>query len=323
MIIQLDASALRHSHCGRRLYLTLKGYRSKFLDASMEYGSALHVFLEAIALGKDPEESKQLALSYYLEKQSDPMFKYKTSKVEYLNILHLRRSLNVLEKEWSLGNILSGNTILKSPKGNPMVESTFSIPFYKSGDVEILLCGTIDLLTATSGANYLCVVSDYKSTASWDKKSYLSKYLWDPQLRMYQLAIKLQAKLQPDSIWREIWEGHRIGGRIVGLFHHPENTIAVQASDIMWLDRDGLNDFEQLLTQQCMNIALDFQGKSENYLPYRQGIFTATCEGKFGGVESSLCPFASACLQDDETAYAIINNGTFKIQQYEPLTFRR
>lgn len=325
MIIKVDSSALRSSHCGRKLYLVLDGFRTKFLDASMEYGSALHIFLEDLALGNSAQEAEKKAMTYYLTQSSSDLFKFKSKKYEYLSILHLNSSIKRLQKEWDLGpkNFFGGPMrILTSPKGEPLVEKTFAIPYHKQGDVEILLCGTMDLILACgyTSDQYSIVINDYKTTAQ-NRQYYFDSYPWDPQLKFYQLAIKLQAELQPDSIWADMWNNHKIGGRITGLFHSADKGIEVAHSDIIWPDKDSIEDFEGHLRRACINLADHFNAAQlyPGYLPPREGVFNNTCKGAYG----FMCEFANACRQDDETAYAIINNGVLVKKKYEPLTFRK
>jgi hypothetical protein len=312
-IIKLNASALRESSCLLRLYLNvIEGYSSKSKVIDIEYGSAFHRFTQALAeTGGDEFESMSKANQYFRKQLEDPTLIIprvgKGSKA-WMTLSHLTGTCDdFYNKVWNGDD--KNFQILKSPKGNPLVEQTFSIPFYSDDTVDVLIEGTLDAVAKYNGGCY--VIPDYKTTSTWmPPEDYFRQYTLSSQLITYYWAVRQHGKLYPDSFWAEICR-ERIGCVIQGVFLSSTKQTEFHRSPVIWFNEDMLNEYEHGLKQTVERLVYHVKF---GIRPHREGLSNGACT--YGG---KLCGYTPACSAPDEESFKGILDVRYQKQEYDPL----
>ena len=311
--INIDASSLRHLHCFRKFYnvvcLNVATMPKPLND--IEMGSAWHIFRETLALSKNPMKACGEAQKYFAAKRVEGMiFK---EKREYLNEDYLQalclKYLNTFGVEKSFGKY---EVLLHPVTSQPMVEQTFSIPFYKDEFIEVFVQGTMDEFVRYP-AGFICLGDD-KTTSSWDIARYLMPYSLKPQLIFYRLALDLLAEQEGGEWYKELI-AQRVGARINGVFLKPKiEDVKFEHSKVFFFDTE-LIEMRAQLEALCQKLSWYIE---LNYIPKREGMFNDSCQEKY----NSLCPFFHACASPNEEVYSkmISNMG---IKPYTPLDFRK
>lgn len=311
--INIDASSLRHLHCFRKFYNVVVRNVSTMPRPlnDIEIGSAWHVFRETLALTRNPMKACGAAQKYFASKRAEGMI-FKEKK-EYLNEDYLQalclRYLNLFGVEKSFGKW----DVLTHPVTNtPMVEQTFSIPFYKDNYIEVFLQGTMDEFVKYP-AGFICLGDD-KTTSSWDKDGYLMPYALKPQLIFYVLALILLSEQEGGDWYKELIS-MRVGARINAIFLKSKiEEVVFEQSRVFFFDSEVIELRTQL---QCLCWRLSNQVQAHS-LPPREGMINDTCQEKY----NSLCPFFHACASPREEVYEkMLNNMPSK--PYTPLDFRK
>lgn len=312
MIYYIDASAFAKASCLKQLFNTVaRGYTDKRKDISIEYGVAFHKCAQTLE-ETNGDEMKSILVAQEHLRNVWPYLQIPKSK-DHLDNAHLtmlcaRYSKHKNEKE---------NFKVIRKDGKPIVEQKFAIPFYKQGDNEFILSGTIDRVVEMNQSR-LCVLRDYKTTSVWDIKNYLSKYRLSGQMRVYLYAIRWYAQNYPNSIFAELWN-RNVGVCIDGVFlkSSPIECTFV-SSEVMYFRRDDIDEIEHLMMEKVKQLADAIDAyTTTNKLPPRYGVLTSACDSqKFGA-----CSFYGACSAPDRTAEEMILKQNFNQKQYNPLKF--
>jgi hypothetical protein len=299
--ILIDASALKRSHCGRKLHYTVvEGYRKAINSVDIEYGTAFHKFAEQ--LEHDPENIAK-ALKHAKDHLTNTPYVESPRKKHY-NTQHLMATCLGFQ-EWRTSDSLQ---VLKDKAGVPLVECKFAYPYRSTPEVDILLSGTIDFIGQMKQGVYC--IQDYKTTSSYDPKEYFSGYRNDPQLMMYYLQIKRLAHDYPDSVFADmIAKG--VGCFIMGVFISSSKPTEYIRSELMMFKPDEIEEFEFMLAS-TVDLFLEWYPK----LPPREGRINGTCVAKYGK-----CEYFDVCAAPDSRAGEFILNRNFIKKQYNPLTF--
>ena len=303
-IIRIDASSLKNSACFLKFWRTcVEGYRSKQVNISAEFGSAVHIFIKEFTEGKSFDISFAMAAKYFIERSKDPFFKIPKGK-EYLTVGHLELVCQKYSRE----------TFRFSPiihKGEVLVEKNFEIPFYETEHVSIRLTGTIDILGQIQNGCYC--IGDYKTTSSWQQDVYLQEFESSLQLPFYLLAIQTMAQKYPESIFADMTQ-KPIGCFIYGIFLHKEKIAEFKQSDVWFFEEWRISQLRDKVMKLAMDIAYLIEKEQE---PLPDGLTTETCSGKYGHA----CEFLGACLRPKASALVLQNN--FVKHDYNPLNFRK
>jgi hypothetical protein len=277
----------------------------------IEMGSAWHIFRETLALTRNPMKACGEAQKYFAAKRSEGMvFK---EKKEYLNEDYLQalclKYLNTFGVEKSFGKY---EVLLHPVTGLPMVEQTFSIPFFGDEYISVFLQGTMDEFVRYP-AGFVCLGDD-KTTSSWDMLGYLMPYSLKPQLIFYRLALDLMSEQEGGTWFRELIS-QRVGARINGIFLKPKiEDVKFEHSKVFFFDTE-LQEMRTQLWSLCDRLSQVVQA---GIIPLREGMFNDTCQEKF----NKLCPFFHACASPSEEIYSkLISNMGVKL--YTPLDFRK
>lgn len=310
--IFIDASALKNSACGLKVFYTVvKGYRAKYTTNIIAWGSGFHKF-RALHRGRNPRaliEAIQLFES--------------TPKVEVKKFL-TKGSLATACMDYA-EKFPMDKDILQPIEGLIEPASRFAIPYASEPEVDVIIAGTMDSVEhkkreAFSEACNLIV--DAKTTGTWKVREYMDSYRLSPQLLMYRWAIRQYAKMRPESIWAKL-DQTKLGCMIEGIFYtaKPDDTGAtvkfIRSEPIFFTDNQ-LETFERMLKIAIAKIIADVKiyvhtGK----IPDPDGIMCDACNTKYGP-----CNFADVCLAPDDEAMESILERDFKVEHYNPLEFK-
>jgi hypothetical protein len=301
----LDASALRHAGCIRRLKLhIIDGYRKKTMPNDMEFGTAFHKF-RAIFREKGMNglhEGLHEAQRYYRE---TPMW-IKPQK-RYMTEEYLAKCCVDYATQYMNDTILP----CVGPDGTKLLEMKFAIPVHTDDVCEIILCGTIDEI-GSNRQGYPFII-DAKTTSMSDEKEYLDGYLLSHQFMFYRFVVGLYAQAHPNSVYAEILK-YDIANLVDGIFLRGKDKVEFHRSRAWLFKRETLEEFEGLLNATISKVIALVHTSD---MPPREGIVTQACETRF-----SRCEFYYACASPDiESAKAIIDNNFVRIP-YNPLTFQ-
>lgn len=289
-ILYFDASLYKSSSCLRKVYYTLiRGLRREGKYHKMEYGTAFHKYLQAFYEGQSLEAAMKLATDHYAS--------IVVPDSDWRHIGHLVNTIMQYDKEYR------GGDMLRAVDSTRTLEAKFAYPFYQTSKVEVLLCGTIDMIGLLGNRK---VIVDHKTTSIMGADSYLNSYQLSPQLMVYRL------------IYDRLFPNDDVGCLINGIFLSKTGKTKFQRSMIFEYTKQQIKNLELHLLSTVKHIVNEFeimlnqqQLKPENFM-----CSYISCDEKFGQ-----CQFSSVCLVDnDEDKESVIAN-EFVIKQYNPLKF--
>lgn len=192
----------------------------------------------------------------------------------------------------------------------PATEITFHIRLYEDDVIIVYLCGTIDRIGKFRNGPF--AIRDWKSTTFWMEDEFLSEFAMSRQLRIYTLACKLMAELEPQSILGKIGVTN-MGAMIDAIFVKKEpNENKYISSPIMQFGTKDMNEFREQLHRFCSKLSIHIQ---HNDFP-REGILNGTCVKRFGK-----CRFFNVCKASNEIIATNLLKRDFKRKIYDPLNF--
>jgi len=331
-IINLDATSLGHASC-------LLDYKRSIIDgykqnpsSAIVYGTAVHSFIDAMYNnGGNFKLAREVAQKSFSVKKS-PASKSKSylEDPRHLDTVCISVWRDFIEQD-SLFSLLTipkkckicgGKKFIDTgymqscPQCNetgivngPATEINFRILFYEDDFIQVYLCGTIDKLGKIQGGCYS--IGDWKTTSSWNTDEYFVQYDLSRQLRIYTLAMKMMARLEPDSILGKIGAS-KMGAFIDAIFLNtdPNKVVCERSTGYSYSDKE-LDEFEGMLKKFCLTLST---AVSMNEWP-KQGILNGTCVRQFGK-----CPFWNVCKAPGHIAELVLKRDFF-IKSYNPLNF--
>lgn len=333
--INLSSSALSHSGCLLDFkYTVIDGLKEHAPSSNIVYGEAVHAYIDMMfkTNGHIPT-----AMQAAIRKFNQP----KVSKTKSPHLDDQRHMISVAFGVWErwimedrdfsllmldlecwncggkgmvLGQEFSEGSTCPWCKGaghyvRPATELTFSFPYYKDEFITVNLEGTIDSIGKIK--NGIVAIRDWKTTSTWDKKSFFFPYRMSKQLRFYTLALKLMSKCYPESQLGKLSAG-TVGTLIDAIFIKPDsNDSSCERSEVFVFDDSDINAFESLLIDFIKRLSSQV---AQNLWP-KEGILSGACDRKYG-----LCPFFVACSVKEEQSKAILSR-EFKVQKFNPLNY--
>lgn len=284
-IILIDQSLMKRSRCLRDLYyILILGLKPKFKDHAVEFGQAFHTYTKALEVTGNHGQAVQAARKYFAESRYVP-----DSRKKYLNDTTLIYVCSEFHDTYYVNDsfdTLRDNPTEAFPKGEPIVEKKFVIDFYNSDTLKVIVTGTLDKLAVHRTSKLLCI-TDYKTTASWDRPEFFNRFKTDCQLMVYTWALaKLIKASTPESIFNQ-FKGKTIGCFIDGIFvNSPVKDsgapcqIECKRSDIMYHDSQAcFNEVENELMRLVNKIEDMINLNSLGRRPPREGIYNGSCYG--------------------------------------------
>lgn len=303
-IIRINASSLRNSTCMLRWYRQIvQGYYQPNKDAKAVYGVGVHTYIDSMyKTGGHVGISRDKALAVF-NVPKWPVKQQQWLEDEnhfFMTCYHLWNEYVTKETQFEL---------CKLPTGDPATEITFSIPFLETEQFLVKLEGTIDKIGKFKGGCY--AVGDWKTTSKWDTKSYLSDYETSSQLKFYVLALKLMARLEPESMLGQIG-ATRVGAFIDGIFLKPKVTDNTYGrSEVFQFTEVTMAEYERLLECKIQEL-IGYAFHQE--IPLRQGLLNGAC-----GTGNYKCEYYNICRQQDMNVASMLLARDFKQKPYNPL----
>lgn len=305
-IIKINASGLKYMTCPFRMWsIMIDGYYQEGNSAKMVYGIAVHKYIDTMFktrghMGK----AREAAIAAFNKPKSEDKKQLHMSDQN-----HMLLTCYGLWEDWVLKDNQLDTVVL--PDGLPATEVTFSIKKYYEDDfIQVDLEGTIDRLGKVKNGIY--VVNDWKTTSTWDVRSYLSKYIMSGQLRFYILALKLMHEREPESQLGQIG-GTNVGACIDGIFIKPKACDNQYARSDVFQFPD-LVEFRKALDQTILDTSRVVKEQREGKSPLKAGLVNGTCEGRWG-----MCGFWNICKVQDDKISKVLLDRDFKKKPYNPL----
>lgn len=291
-LVRIDASHFAESSCSRLSWWALvMGLRTPGKDHKMEYGTAFHKALQLYYTNGNEEAAIQAAITHY----SQPSVII--PETDWRTVTHLAATLQQYFVEWR-GDGLQPIT----NNGTPLLEQRFAYPLFATPWVDVLLCGTIDMLATYGGHR---VIVDHKTTALTDVDSYLDSYTMSPQLMIYTWVYR---RLFPQ--WSPC---HAM---INGIFLNRSGKNRFKRSSLLAFSDAKLHNIELALMSKARELASgldDYRNHGEINFPPNY----TCCERKYG-----MCRYTPLCRLDDEAMRESIISTDFMQQPYDPLKFQ-
>jgi hypothetical protein len=299
---RLSSTALGKSGCIKNITLsTIKGYRSPLMHPRIVYGIAIHKFIHiAYQTGGDIVKAIDAGKrAFNLPKCSGNKNQGHLEDVNHF----LGTCLNL----WAGFIQEDTNFEIISINGVPQTERTFCVKFYEDDYIIVTLEGTLDKLGHFDRGCY--AVGDWKSTSAWDNEGYFEQYELSRQLRLYNLACKIEAEIDSESTLGRIGSTN-MGCFIDAIFLKPNfNDNKVIRSRVFQFPKDDIQHFRGLLLSYCHELSFKVQG---GLLMSKEGIRNGSCEGKWGK-----CAFWNVC-QANSNVEELLLKRDFIVREFNP-----
>ncbi len=300
---RLSSTALGSIPCTLRLYRqTILGLREKAMPARIIYGIAVHKFLDTMYKTGDPAKAVMAAKkAFALPKIDDGKSKHLSEETHMITVC-----FNL----WT-GFVQSDSAfeILQVDK-MPLTEQTFSFLIYEDEYIRVLFEGTLDKLGKF--VNGVFAIGDWKTTSTWDEKTYFMQYELSRQLRCYRLATILEARINPSSPLGIIGSS-KCGVFIDGIFLKPErNEVTVKRSGVFVWGDDVMKPFEAMLMRYCRDLSMKVR---DGVHLEPEGTLNGTCEGKWGK-----CPYWNLCKTPKDIS-KILQERDFDVVEWQPQNY--
>lgn len=305
----LNASALRISHCKRRLHnVVIEGYKKKLNDVSIEFGSAVHLCPKVVYQTKgNIGAGMNAARSYF---KDTPM--ELNPKKRFLNDFMLSKVC----MDWftsDIGPEKDSFEILRDNEDKALVEVTFAIPYFAGKNIEVILCGTIDKVVVHRQSKLICE-GDFKTTTSWDEAEYLRGYILNTQRYFYQIALKHMIEQSDSTSILSQFKGKDVGSFVDGIFiKSGGDTVCKRGTVEVFTDKQR-GDYEKLLMNLCKWFDENYNPNVLDQLPLPEGLLNGTCKTGF------TCDFFDACACNDSVASEHVLTRNFIKVPYNPLS---
>lgn len=298
-IIRIDASLYSVSNCYRFVFLRLfEGLCGEGKDFKMEYGTAFHKGLALRAEGK----SLDLQLAATIEHFSQPDIIVPEN--EWRNAGHLMGCYIQYDTYYKKnGDLLIP---VKGSDGKVLVEQKFAYPFYKTDRVEVLLCGTIDLIADYIGQR---VIVDHKTTSAWPD-TYLGEYNLSSQLMIYKYIY--------DKLF-----GTDVGCMINGVFLNKSNKNQFKRTEPVL--RFSTWQIDNVITH-LHNRTKDIVSRFEYYLDKGINLFEhnyTQCTKHFNEFTVSKCMMSSICQCATPEDASSVADTFYQRSIYDPSQFQK
>jgi hypothetical protein len=305
MEINLSSSALGHSNCILDLYRTVvQGYKTKAMPAKMIYGIGVHKYIEIMYLtgGHIPTAREQAIIAFASIPRIDD------SKSMHLSDVNHMIAVALMTWELFVKQEVDFEVLILNDK--PAVEQTFSEEIYRDEDNVFNWCGTIDRIGKKR--NGIWLITDWKTTSSWNAKDHLSQYELKNSPRGYMLGLKLFAEKHPDSILGQI-SRQQIGARFDGIYVKPKiNEVRFQSSDVFVYQPEEIDEFKEGVIKVCKDLSLAIKN---NQFP-KQGIVNGSCNKKYGK-----CDFWYVCKHNNPLIMDGLLKRDFDVKQFNPMHY--
>lgn len=292
LLVRIDASHFAESSCSRLSWWALvMGLRKPGKDHKMEYGTAFHKALQHYYTTSDETASINLAVDYYTQPTII------VPEKDWRTVSHLADTLQQYFGEWRNDGL---KPIINN--GTPLLEQRFAYPLLATPVVDVLLCGTIDMLATYGGHR---VIVDHKTTALTDVESYLDSYTMSPQLMIYTWVYqRLFPHLTPCY------------AMINGIFLSRTGKPRFKRSELLNFSDSKLRNIETSLMAKARELASGLEDYRNHGMVNFPPNYTC-CERKYG-----MCRYTPLCRLDDDNLRDNIAAMDYTQRVYDPLRFQ-
>lgn len=336
--LNLNASSLPYTNCIKRWYLTtVSGYRERQFGAALVYGLSIHKFVDLMykTRGHTPT-AREAMLRVFRQPKWDNKKSIHLSDERHLTItaynlweFYVQQDstydlLMINQKCWACNG--SGvddvdQEVGKSPvvtpcskcegTGNivaPATEVDFSFKYYEDEFIIVNMCGTIDKVGKIR--NGCGAVGDWKNTSDHNPDAYLEAYERSAQLRFYLLALKVMARLHPETILGQLGS-QQCGAFIDGIFLRPKPMDNIYKRSEVYQYK-GLDIFESMLQDKIQKFSNAIRDGKQLQ---QEGLVNGACRGgKYA------CPYVNVCANDGPVEKLLLTRD-FIQTPYDPLRF--
>ncbi len=301
--INLSSTAFGWSACVKHLHnRVVVGYKEIAAEARLVYGIAVHKYIDTMYKTKcDVGAATKAAKKAF-----------SMAKVDDRKAMHLSDERHLLSTcMWIWSHWIENDSTFEVLMLNnePASEITFSIKIYEDEFIIVYLKGTLDILGQFKGGCF--AVKDWKTTSNWDTKNYFTQYEMSKQLRVYTLACKTMAELEPDSVLGKIG-ATKMGAVIDAIFLKPNsNENVIERSTVYQFPNEDIAAFKQTIIDYCVRLSGYIQ---RNEFP-KEGILNGACDGKWGK-----CAFWNVCKNNDMIGGLILKRD-FRIAPFDPANY--
>jgi len=294
-ILKVDASIYKEMDCARYIMLKLiYGFQqpSAGKNPVMEYGTAGHKFLQARYEGKPFDEQLQLATTHFSQPE------IVVSETDWRNMGHLVGTLVGYDTFYK-----QNGELLKVSK----CEHRFTLPFFKTDLVEVLLCGTVDLIGTWQGQP---VIVDHKFTSAWNQYEYLAEYDLSPQLMIYKSVV--------DRLY-----GVSHGCMVNGIFISAKAPAKFKRSDPIQFSEEQITGLLADFKMKVMTIVSGLEdmirnpGASDSTKTFKPNY--CACIKRYGE-KASPCNYTMLCKQPSFAESVAMAESCFEMKEYDPTT---
>jgi len=308
-IYRISSTALGNSACMLHFDRQVRfGYKAPLMDAKMVYGVAFHKFMEGMYTHGDMVRvRKATRAAFDIPKDEDKKSQH------YNDFNHLWSVCLTTWEDW----VLKDSTFeVMAIDGVSLVEQTFELEYYEDDYIKVYLCGTLDTIGKIQGGCY--AIRDWKTTSTWDAKSYMHKYDMSRQLRFYRLALRIMHERDPESVLGKIG-GQVVGAFIDGVFVKANmNEVTWARSSCYQYSDASIALFRIQLDKFINRLSTDWQDHEYSQLGAveyqqirfgKQGLINGACEGKYG----KLCPFFNVCAAPEQHSELLLKRDFIQV----------
>ena len=313
-IILFDASIYKVSTCMLRMYNTYHRNLTREIQVdnytpsstteeasnntdshAASYGSAFHIFAKNYREKHSVSESVMRAVEFYQHPSIVlPPGAWRTAN-------HLTTTC----LDYADHTVNDTLEVLKDSEGKYLTEQRFAWPYLETEKHVFMLAGTIDLLCKRNEIVCFC---DYKTTAKYDKDTFIEEYYLSPQLMFYTYVLNILARHFPDKFGQC---GGNIPCFVEAIFLHRTKPSVVVRSDLISFSERQLETFGIALTSRLQQIskALETEDSPHYLADYTQ------CYAGYP------CPFTLLCSSSDEYTYNKYLSMNYTTRKpYNPMT---
>lgn len=296
-ILRYDASAYKDSDCLQYTKLRIiDGYCGEGKDFKMEYGTAAHKALQLKYSGASIDEQLKIATQHFTQPDIT------VPETEWRNVGHLVSMLLGYDSHYKrFGETLKPVTV----DNKPLLEMRFAYPFYNTPTVEVLLCGTIDMVADYAG-HVRCIV-DHKTTAAWNEQDYLKEYELSPQLMIYKYIYDILFKAD-------------VACCINGIFLKKTGLNSFKRSDpLIRYSQWQISQMLEHLTERVKKIVTTFDRFMNTGVDEFTRNFTC-CHKHFNDYAVFPCMFSHACKCSNPDDAKTVLDTYYARKKYDPAT---
>ena len=299
-VLKIDASVLAQSDCLRRFnFIAGEGYKHRGAKPSLNFGSGFHKGVEVWYATKGDVE--------YAIKSALEVYPVAANPLDWRTPERLKEDLRNYFKVYTPDTFKA-----EFVGGEALVEKQFAFPLFKDGDIEVVLCGTIDRVGEYQGSR---VIVDTKTTKASHTKS------WD-LFKSYSMKIQMQTY---SYAWHYLTGGRELLPVMMDFVFlspptvkpKPGGNTVFKRSPLILMTEEKLLEYESFLHRRVKQLVEAFK-EFGSTPPEEWPLNFNCCSGVFG----EPCVFFDVCNSPKEARRHILE-GDFIKRPFDPLNYAK